>query len=306
MRKTIAFLLCLFALTTQGQIFQKVDLNKICQTEPGDVKLVGFSPNGKYLLTTTGTNQGLKRVDVASGNVSTLTKANGAGFQPAIDAEGNKIAYRQISLGEDNLRQTEVKLLDVSKKISTRLQKPSRSVGGYGFCKESPYVVNENKLLFSSQNISAKALKKSDPIVSVDEDLQLLVTLNGELVRLSPNGTDKTYIWPSLSPDKTKILYYVGDQGAYICNLDGTGVQKIHVDCRAPQWYDNQTIIGMDDKDDGEVLLSSSIVAYTLDGKFQKLSAPSLNLMYPFCHKTTGTIACSAANGELYLLQVEK
>ena len=73
--------------------------------------------------------------------------------------------------------------------------------------------------------------------------------------------------------------------------------------CRAPKWYNNNTIIGMADEDDGKVLTASAIVAYTLDGKSQILVGKHMMAIYPAAAE--GKIAFSTAAGEMYLLTVK-
>ena len=73
---------------------------------------------------------------------------------------------------------------------------------------------------------------------------------------------------------------------------------------RAPVWYDNNTIVGMMDLDDGEFIYASTIVAATLDGKTQTLTGDDIIAMYP--HATNGKIAFSTPAGEAYIIRVTK
>ena len=59
-------------------------------------------------------------------------------------------------------------------------------------------------------------------------------------------------------------------------------------------------------EDDGERLLTSCIMAYTLDGKSQRLTDPVSLTMYPYCSKTKGVVACSTGYGEIYLINLTK
>lgn len=138
------------------------------------------------------------------------------------------------------------------------------------------------------------------------EDMQLMLRKDGTEKVLSPNGTDCDYLWPSLSPDGKHILYFVSDEGCYVCDINGKNVKFVNWNCRAPQWYDNSTIVGMNDQDNGEFLVSSQIVAYTLDGKKQELTKPESLTMYPHCSSKAGRIVCSSAKGEVVLLNVKK
>lgn len=129
------------------------------------------------------------------------------------------------------------------------------------------------------------------------------MTHNGLTITLAPNGMNASYIWPSVSPDGTKLCYYVAGNGCWVSNLDGSNPQYIAHACRAAQWYDNNTLVAMADEDDGNFTTASAIVAYTLDGKKQVLTNESMIAMYPYTAKNA--IAFSTIEGETYLLNVK-
>lgn len=130
------------------------------------------------------------------------------------------------------------------------------------------------------------------------EDRHMVLTLGDQQIMLVPNGEDKSYIWPSISPDGRHLCYYVCADGCYVCDLNGTNVRRIARDCRAPQWLDNATIIGMNDVDDGEYLVSSELVAYTLQGERQVLTPSNMAALYPRC--AGNKIVFSTAEGDVY------
>ncbi len=280
------FLSC--SLTMQAQVFQHIALEKVAGSQPGDCRLAGISPDGSYILATTQTNKGLRRIDLKTGKSSLLTDTPGAGFEPKISADGRHVVCRKVTFDERHLRQTSLQMLDLEQGTQRQWRAPARNVGGY------------------SAEESAETSKSPEVFI---EDMQLMVTVDGVTTNISPNGTDEDtrYIWPSLSPDGKRILYYVSGEGAYVCNLEGKDVQFIAHDCRAPQWYDDSIVIGMNDRDDGKLLLSSSIMAYSLDnGKAQELTDNRLTLMYPQCCAAKGIIVCSAANGEIYVVRTRQ
>ena len=278
--RRILLLLMSCSLMVQAQVFRSVRLEKLSGSVPGDCRIAGISPDGSYILTTTQTNKGLRQINLKTGQTKQLTDNLGAGFQPHVSPDGRSIVCRKVTFDEQHMRQTALELLDLEQGTQRQLRAPAREVRE-GDGKDRPEVFIE--------------------------DMQLMITVNGVTKNLSPNGTDEetSYIWPSLSPDRKRILYYVCGVGAYVCNLEGKNVQFIAHDCRAPQWYDDETIIGMNDLDDGKMLLSSSIMAYTIDGKVQELTDSSKVLMYPQCCAKQGIIACSAANGEIFVLRIQ-
>lgn len=253
----------------QAQVFRQVRVEKVCDGDPSEVRLAGMSSNGEYIFTTSGTNKGLKRLSLSDKSLTLITSDQGAGFQPIVSADGQKVVFSSDVWDENHLRQSEFKAQTVGEMIPAQ-----------------------------SSNII--------PVVSTD-NLQLQINIDGESRILNPNGTgeDIRYIWASLSPDATKILYYVSDEGAYVCNLQGGNVQFISPRCLAPQWYDNETVIGMNTRDDGEFIHESSIDAYTLSGEHQQLVSAMEGLMYPHCSAESGRIACSSLKGGVYVINVD-
>ena len=286
MRK-ILMLLVSSCMTMQAQVFQHVEIEKLSDTQPGDCRLAGISPDGSYVLTTTQTSKGLRRIDLKTGEATQLTDLPGAGFEPKISSDGRHIVCRKVTFDERHMRQTALQMLDIEQGTQRQMRAPVRNLGAY------------------SAEEKAETNKGTEVFI---EDMQLMVTIDGVTTNISPNGTDEDtrYIWPSLSPDGRRILYYVSGVGAYVCNLEGGDVQFIAHDCRAPQWYDNNIVIGMNDRDDGKLLQSSSIMAYSLDkGSAQELTDNQLMLMYPKCCAAKGIIVCSAASGEVFVVKVQ-
>ncbi|KAA3706312.1 hypothetical protein F3G09_16870, partial [Bacteroides salyersiae] len=73
----------------------------------------------------------------------------------------------------------------------------------------------------------------------------------------------------------------------------------------APVWLGNEWIIGMNDKDNGERILSSSIEAVSIDGqKHQTLSDPSTIAMFPAVSTDNSSIAFNSDNGDIYLMKI--
>ena len=151
---------------------------------------------------------------------------------------------------------------------------------------------------------NAKADKKT-PVAFIEYG-QLMLTSNGKTVTLSPNGTEgQSYLWPSVSPDGTKVLYYLAGQGAFTCNIDGTDVQHIGY-IRAAKWYDNNIVVGMHDTDNGEFVTSSEVIAYSADGKEkQVLSDASTMAMYPTVSANGKKISFTTPSGEAYIINVK-
>lgn len=278
MRKTILLVaIALVSVIAQAQVLEIVSMRKVATPELKEGKVVGISPKGDYLLLTNMDNVGLVRYDLNTQAATVITNAEGAGWDVKISQDGNKITYRQR---HDNNPMIRYDIMQYS-------------------VAEGKAIVRAKAQRGTAQLVAADA----SSTVAVNEDLHMVLNHNGKNIVLTPNGTKEAYNWPSISPDGSKILYYVSGRGCFVCDINGNNVRKITNHCRAAQWYDNNTVVGMADEDDGKVLTASAIVVYTLDGKNQILVGKDMMAIYPAAAE--GKIAFSTAAGEMYVLNVK-
>ena len=297
MRKLLFALALGFSVSAMAQVLQVTSIDKV--NLPQQAAVAAISPQGDYLLLTSATNQGLTKLDLTTNQTQVLSTAMSAGHNVKISPDGQTVVFREGSFNNKRLRMSSLKSVNLATGASQVLVKPTRDLQGYAVDATSAGAVNKGK--FSKKAIgSAKA--QNLPVLSLDKG-KLMITINGKTRNLSPNGTQYSYLWSSLSPDGTKVLFYQSAHGTYVCDLDGSNVRKVG-QMRAPEWYDNNTIVGMMDLDDGEFIYASTIVAATLDGTTQVLTDDSTIAMYP--HAADGKIAFSTPAGEAYIINVTK
>lgn len=278
--KKVFFLAALaFTMAANAQVLNVTSVQQL-DVPAGDVKVAGIAPDGSYILLTTGSNQGLKQFNLADKTMVTLSEAPGAGYNANISADGQTVVYRETSYDANRLRQMGLKSHNVASGQKQQLVKKTRS---------------SRKLAVSGNLVAAR------PTCSI-EDRQLMITIGGTTTQLSPLGTDKSYIWPSISPNGKKVLFYVCGVGAYVCNIDGSAIRFLGHNLRAPKWYNDSVVIGMNDKDNGETVISSEIVAVNLNGQTQVLTS-GIDAMYPYA--CSGKIVCSGLNGETYMINIQ-
>ena len=277
MKKIFLSLALAVSMMASAQVFEVGQLTKLNTPTDTDVKVAGVSADGSYVLITNGSNHGLRRYDVATGKTTTISTAAGAGYNVQISKDGQELVYRETSFDAQGLRRSDIIRLDLTTSKTATIAKGQRD-------------------MMAMANTGAKVS------VSIN-DRKIVLNKNGKNIILAPNGSNESYIWPSVSPDGTKLCYYVCGNGCWVANLDGSGKQFIGHDCRAAQWYDNNTLVAMADEDNGHFTTASAIVAYTLDGKKQVLTNDSMIAMYPYA--ANNAIVFSTIEGETYMLNVK-
>ena len=278
MKKTMLFVAaCLLTLAASAQVLEVVSMQQLPIAAKADMKVAGVSPAGDYILLTSGSNQGLQRYDMASQSLTTITDAAGAGFNVQVSRDGKEIVYRESSFDRNNMRQNKIVRLNM---------------------------YNQRQNVVARNQRDMKHMATSDNLTSVSiNDRQIVLKRNGLTTTLAPNGMNESYIWPSVSPDGTMLCYYVAGKGCYVADINGNNPQFIARDCRAAQWYDNNTLVAMADEDDGHITTASAIVAYTLDGKKQVLTSNAMIAMYPYAAENM--VVFSTLKGETYMLNVK-
>jgi Tol biopolymer transport system component len=278
MKKTMLFVAaCLMSLAASAQVLEVVSMQKLPIPAKAEMKVAGVSPDGSYLLLTSGSNQGLQRYDLESQSLTTITDAAGAGYNVQVSNNGQEIVYRETTLDRNNLRQNKVVRLNMYNQRQNVVARGQRDM----------------KQMATSDNLTSVSIK----------DRLIVLKRNGLTTTLAPNGMNESYIWPSVSPDGTKLCYYVAGNGCWVANIDGSNPQYIGHDCQAAKWYDNNTLVAMASEDDGHFTTASAIVLYTLDGKMQTLTNDSMIAMYPYAAENA--IVFSTIEGETYLLNVK-
>lgn len=279
--KKIIFSVMLLCSSTIGfaQLLEVTSTEKVNLPEGVVADIATLSPKGDYMLLSDQKKQGLQKFDFRTGEIKSVTKALGSGYNAKISDDGNTVVFRESQIGKDRLKKTALKSVDLTTgKVKTLVQ-PTRDM----------------KVVQTGTR----------PEVSIKYG-QLMITHNGKTEILSPNGqSGQSYLWPSVSPDGTKIVYYLATKGAYTCNIDGSDVKFVG-NIRAPKWYNNEIVVGMNDKDNGEYVTSSSIVAYAADGSERQVLTESDKIaMYPTATKDGSKIAFTTPQGEAYIINVK-
>lgn len=257
-----------------------------------------FSPDGKKIYFSNSSYNGIWEYTLTTNKIRQITDAPGSGYDFTFSDDGKTLVYRK-TIYDNYTRERIQELYEVN--LTTLAKK--KLVSGSDIY--NPTIIQSNVVYssgFETKNLEKLRLSNETKVIGI-ENTKIVIIHNGVRKVLDPFGNG-SYIWPSLSPDKTKLVAYEVDRGAFVCDLDGkilTRLGKVN----SPNWtWDGKYIIYMDDKDDGHFILSSEIMAITPDGKekYALTSTPNVIEMYPATSPVENKIVCSSLSGELFLI----
>ena len=235
MKKSI----CIWILLICNVTWVEAQMVSVVQRITVEKKVPAFYPvfnsDGSELLYTSENYKGLYLYKLNNKTSLMITDAEGAGYSPDFSQNNDKIYYRSVER-ENMHRQNTLMCYD-------RQLLQSKN------CMNSPVRLQSelNKVRMGLE------FKGKESINAYTEKLQLIVERNGDRKVLEPLSKGSRYLWGSLSPDKTKILFTATGKGTYICDLNGKILSEIGY-LNAPVWYDDHKIVGMADKDNGDYI----------------------------------------------------
>ena len=259
---------------------------------------VRFSSDGARLYLTPPDYRGIWEHTIATGALRLVTSDQGSGFGFALSEDGRRIAWRRTSYDETTRsRHQELVAMELTTG-STETLGSGRSVGTPAFAG------NQLIARVDERDLSAPVSNAAMTVVLGIEQMKIAVMAGGARKFLEPLGTGR-YVWPVLSPDKTRLAAYELVQGAFVCRLDGSQAVVIGP-YRAPAWTrDGLWLICMDDRDDGHQYVGSRLVAVKRDGgqPIELSGTEIISAMYPACSPVEDLIACVSMTGELYFVR---
>ncbi len=301
MNKLVVFLLLLSKIAVAQDI--SVLTNEKILSSDSKYCFPHFSPDGNNIAFTTPNFNGLYIMDTKTKKIVQISDKPGAGINPVFSNNGSTIYYRWNEyIGMK--KYSSIHSTDLNNKGMTILESGKRKLS-------APQIVN-NKLVYTIDNdvnklqISEKAeIGQHQDIWTCIENQRIVVYINEAKKVLAPRG-EGNYIWPQLSPDKTKILFTFSGHGTYICDLDGNILADLGY-LNASKWLNDDWVVGMKDFDDGHVITSSDIFAVKSDGQrsIRLTQTESEMEMYPDCSYDNSKIVYHTLEGGIYLMTLK-
>lgn len=268
-----------------------------------------WSPRGDRLAAAGENYQGLWTIPRQGGEPQQVCDGLGAGFLPAWDPDGGRIACR-VSRMENQRKQSTIAVYDVDRNTATELTEYVKEVG-------LPRWIESGGGLFYLQDgkprtVQAPGTAKSEP---AGEDIIVTVQNDAIAVQRPPweqpeilKPVEDRILWAELSPDGERIAFEVIGAQLYVVGLDGADLVELGRGER-PRWSpDGQWITYMITEDDGYRMLASDIYAIGRDASGKTALTESIDRleMNPHWSPDGATIACDTrGEGVILLIPVE-
>ena len=295
---TVALALGL-GLSASAQLLNVGSIDKINLPDGVKADHAYLSPTGDYLVFSEIGHAGLKSLDLNSGTVTVVSPA-ASGMDVKFTADGNQVVFRENSFN-NHRRFTSVKAFDKTNAKTVTLVKPTRELQGVAVEGNTAVTVAAGRS--GARALDGGKIAVSRPVFSIDRGM-MYKTVNGKTTAFSPLGEGSfSYLWPSLSPDGLKVVFYAAGYGTYTCDLDGGNLTPVGRFI-APVWYNNDVLVAMVDENDGVTTTKSTIMAVSADGsETQALTDDSLVAMLPAV--AGNTIVFTTVDGGLYSITLK-
>ncbi len=303
----VLFVIILFVPFT---LSQNVSVSKIIELTNGnsdEYYYPKFSQDNSKVFFTSSNYKGLFYLNLSDNSITKITDDNGAGYEFVIDPNNNSVYYRSdkyingrkySSIKAIDLQSLKVKTIESDKRdVST----PKMLDNGNVF-----YTVQKDMRSFNNKALKQKTISLLPVKAFVQiENTKIVLYREGMKKVLAPLGNGN-YIWPSLSPDNTKILFTFAGKGTFISDLNGKILVNLGY-ANYPRWSpDGKWISYMVDKDDGINVIYSDIFVSSADGKlrFQLTDSKDVNEMYPEWSSSGNEIVVNSYDGKILLMKL--
>ncbi|MEW6653947.1 MAG: hypothetical protein AB1394_10825 [Bacteroidota bacterium] len=301
------FLLIFLIITVQfyAQKVTVVEDAAVTNVRDGKFYYPTVSPDGKSLLFTTEGYKGLWSKDLSTGRVTRISNEAGAGYEPGFSAVSGEIIYREDKFIKGK-RFSSLLSYDAGAKKRTVLEEGVRDLKIYRDHNNAfKKYVKDNRVSSTMKETMLQKSAAPERIVYIQDSKIVLAESNTKKI-MEPFGKGN-YIWASLSPDKSKLLFTLAGKGTYVTDLDGRLLNKIGY-ANYPSWSpDGNWVLFMKDLDDGVKLISSEIhIVNMKTGKYFMLtSKKDVISVYPKWGVTNTEIFYNTDNGQIRKIKLK-
>ncbi len=299
MRK-VAFLLFLLPYILIAQNVVVVEDKPVTDLKEGAFYFPVACPDGSGIIFSSVNGTGLWFKNISTGKITKITNAAGAGFEPVFNSNGSAIYFRENKFLNGKMSSS-LKTYQVS---SRKINVVADGIRDLKICKSFDEKVNSyikgNEYVQLNQDMGALKKTTAQEISVYADNTKIVLIENGIKRSIDPIG-NSNYIWTSISPDNTKLLFTCLGKGTFISTLDGKIIKQVGY-ANYPAWSaDGNWVLFMKDIDDGVKLISSDIfIANINTGKYYNLTQQQNNIsIYPKWGTNNTTIFYNTDEGQI-------
>lgn len=276
MKKLIFSILCACSMVGASAltVSQPVKINT-----DGPAHNPSLSPDGTTLLFSSDNHTGLKMLRLGESEIITLDDAPGAGFCPVFSTDGKAVIYQTAQMCDGLL---------------------NRDIRSYSL--ESGKIKELSPM--SRQDINLLEVSGADNYVYADIE-KINIKNNGSTTSIQPVIDAHSYLWASLSPDCSQLVFVEPFQGVFVCDLNGNNLRKIASKGAFPSWASNNLITFIVSHDDGYVILDSVLKIYDLDTDITLDLTSDEMKIGESSSAANGSVIYSTLEGDVYQITVK-
>lgn len=304
MKKTIITLI--MAAASLGASAQVVNATAPVKVESLAASEAVLSPDGKYIVCVT--PRGIERMAFAGGDASLVSDIKDASHL-AVTSDDASVVFRRSHVDQERLRRVSLESVRLKDGKHQVIVQPSRRLNaGIGLRGATVTAIDDGAVLTRRLNLSdntrTSAPATPAPVASINMG-HLEVTADGTTGIIDPLGTE-SYICPSISPDGQRVLFRAVGRGTYVCNLDGSGVQRLAESVEYPVWAGNDVVIGTVTSDDGMFIYAGRLMAVSVStGAVQQLCPEEMVAMRASASADGRRALFTTAAGEVYTMTLK-
>ncbi|MBO5249738.1 MAG: hypothetical protein J6B15_03210 [Muribaculaceae bacterium] len=293
MKKVLIMALAAMSLTAQAQIVDVTSTQQLLKGVDSNMYYPVLSTDGSKMLYTSENFQGLKLYDFKDNVTQKVSDESRAGLDATFSCDGQTV-YFVTQTWQDNRNMRQAKSYDIATRKLNEISAKGRVVA-------RPMALKNG------------VMTTIDGVVSITDNKSTTVRTKGSVLYIGRNGVEKAYtpveshagyLWESLSPDGTKVMFFAAGKGIVITDLNGNVLKQLG-NYESPVWFGNDCVVAMNAKHNGYQHTASQIVLMRADGsELQELTRPESMTMNPTASFEAGKIVYNTIDGRLYQMNV--